>query len=59
MTILDSLNEAYSMLFNVVFHVNKYTKKGKDVPADLLAKFGAAYEQVCYWQAQLDAALTR
>ena len=59
MTILDSLNEAYRFLYAIAFYINPYTKRGRDVPSDLLAEFGLAYEQVCYWQARLDAALTR
>lgn len=59
MTLLEKYNQAQSFLFSVAFRLNKYTKRGKDVPADLLAEFGAAYEQVNMCRAELDRVFTK
>lgn len=43
MTTLERYHSAYST-YNAIFDaVNRYTLRGRDVPPDLLAAFGAAY----------------
>lgn len=44
MTALERLNSISSYLYSLAFAINKYTKRGRDVPDDLLAQFGQAWE---------------
>lgn len=43
MTLLDIYHEAWDDLESVTFQINKYTKRGKDVPVGLLDLFGIAW----------------
>lgn len=44
-TLLEAKCDAEDRVFSLAFQINKYTKRGKEVPEDLLFAFGLAWNQ--------------
>lgn len=57
MTTLANYHDIYHEFSLILNAVNRYTKRGRDVPPDLLRQFGTAYEAYQSALEQMNAAI--